>query len=92
MGTVAVTPYSKNDGGQAIVALQEAVKNSKQSDSIHENSPKGDSQSNEATENAGRKAEGMIRTWKMSVEEVEVGASRTKDLTTRWYRLDKSFG
>ena len=36
----------KSDGELATVALQEAVKNSGQSDTIQENSPKGDSQSN----------------------------------------------
>ena len=45
------------------------MKNSRQSDTILENSPKGDSQSNGAAENALREAEGMIRTWKLSVEE-----------------------
>ena len=48
----------KSDGEPSIVALQEAVKNARQSDTILENSPKGDSQSNGA-------AEGMIRTWKV---------------------------
>ena len=58
----------KSDCELAIVALQEAVKNPRQSDTILENSPKGDSQSSRAAENAVREAEGMIRTWKMSVE------------------------
>ena len=53
----------KSDGGPAIVSLQEAVKNSRQSDTILENSPKGDGQSNGAAENAVREAAGMIRTW-----------------------------
>ena len=69
MGAVAVKPYSKVMVKPAIVALQEAVRNSRQSDTILENSPKGDSQSNGAAENAVREAEGMIHTWKMSVEE-----------------------
>ena len=69
MGAVAVAPYSKNDGEPAIVALQEAVKNSKQIGTILENSPNGDCQSNGAAENAVREAEGMIRTWKIYVEE-----------------------
>ena len=34
----------KSDGEPSIVALQEAVKNVRQSDTILENSPKGDSQ------------------------------------------------
>ena len=38
----------------AIVAFQEAVKNSRQSDTILENSPEVDSQSNGAAENAVR--------------------------------------
>ena len=45
------------------------MKNSRQGDTILENSPKGDSQSNGAAENAVREAEGMIRTWKVYVEE-----------------------
>ena len=49
-------------GEAAIVALHEAVKNARQSDTIHRNPPKGDSQSNESAENAVREAEGMIRT------------------------------
>ena len=47
----------KRDGEPAIRALQEAVKNSAQSDTILENSPKEDSQSIEAAENAVREAE-----------------------------------
>ena len=59
----------KSDGEPSIVALQEAVKNVRQSDTILENSPKGDSQSNGAAENAVREAEGMIRTWKVFVQD-----------------------
>ena len=59
----------KSDGEPATVALQEAVKNSRQSETILENSPKGDSQSNGAAETAVRELEGMIRTWKTYVEE-----------------------
>ena len=66
-GCCRATP--KSDGEPATVALQEAVKNSRQSDAILENSPNGDSQSNGAAEDAVREAEGMIRTWKISVEE-----------------------
>ena len=47
----------KSDGEPSIVALQEVVKNVRQSDTILENSPKGDSQSNGAAENAMREAE-----------------------------------
>ena len=53
----------KSDGELAIVALREAVQTSRQSDTILEMPPKGDSQSNGAAENAVREAEGMIRTW-----------------------------
>ena len=59
----------KSDGEPAIVALQSAVKTSRQSDTLLENSPKGDSQSNGGAEDAVREAEGMIRTWKVYVEE-----------------------
>ena len=59
----------KSDGEPAIVALQEAIVRSRQSETIVENSPKGDSQSNGAAENAVRETEGMIRTWKVYVEE-----------------------
>ena len=52
----------KSDGEPSIVALQEAVKSVSMSDTILENSPKGDSQSNGAAENAVRETEGMIRT------------------------------
>ena len=59
----------KRDGQQPIVAL-----NLRQSDTILENSPKGDSQSNGAVEKAVRETEGMIRTWKMSAEEKVEGS------------------
>ena len=59
----------KSDGEPSIVALQEAVKNVRQSDTILDNSPKGDSQSNGAAENAVREAEGMIRKWKVFVQD-----------------------
>ena len=68
MGAVAIAPL-KSDGEPAIVALQEAVKNSRQSDTILENSPKVDSESNGAADNAVREPEGMTSSWKMSVEE-----------------------
>ena len=57
----------RNCGELATVAfqVQETVKHSRQSDTILENSPKGDSQSNGAAEKEVRKAEGMICTWKM---------------------------
>ena len=51
----------ENDGEPATVALQEAVKNSRQKDAILENSPKVDSQSSGAAENAVREAEGVCR-------------------------------
>ena len=51
------------------MTLQEVVKNVRVSDTILENSPKGDSQSNGAAENAAREAEGMIRTWKVFVQD-----------------------
>ena len=47
----------KSHGALAIVALQEAAKNSRQSDTILENSPTRESQSNGAAENAVREAE-----------------------------------
>ena len=59
----------KCDGEPSIVALPEVVKNARQSDTILENSPKKDSPSNGAAENALREAEGMIRTWKVFVQE-----------------------
>ena len=52
-----------------LLLFKKQVKNSRQSDTRIENSPKGDSQSNGAAENAVREEERMIRTWKMSVEE-----------------------
>ena len=52
-----------------MVALQEAVKNARQSDTNLENSLKGDSQSNGAAGNAVREAEGKIRTWKVFVQD-----------------------
>ena len=60
---------SKSDGQPSIVALQEVVKHVRQSDTILENSPKGDSQANGAAENAVREAEGMIRAWKVFVQD-----------------------
>ena len=74
----------KGDGKPAIVPLQEAVKNSRQSDTILENSPKGDSQSNGAAENAVSEAEGMIRTWKMYVEEKLKAVVDTKHVLLHW--------
>ena len=58
-----------SDGKPSNVALQEAVKNVRLSDTILENSLKGDSQSKGAAENAAREAEGMIRTWKVFVQD-----------------------
>ena len=74
----------KSDGEPAIVALQEAVKNSRQSDTILENSPKVDSESNGAADNAVREAEGMIRTWKMSVEEKLKAVFANKHVLLPW--------
>ena len=74
----------KSDGEPAIVALQEAVKNSRQSDTILENSPKVDSESNGAADNAVREAEGMIRTWKMSVEEKLKAVFDNKHMLLPW--------
>ena len=51
------------------VALQEAVKNVPLGDTILEKSPKGDSQSHGAAENAVKVTEGMIRTWKVFVQD-----------------------
>ena len=59
----------KSDGEPSIVALQEAVENVRMSDTILENPPKGDSQCNGAAENAVRETEGMIRTWKVFVQD-----------------------
>ena len=47
----------KGDSEPSVLALQEAVKNASQSDTILENSTKGESQSNGAAENAVREAE-----------------------------------
>ena len=44
------------------------MKNSKQSDTILENSPKGDSEPHRAAENAVKEAQGMIRMRKMLEE------------------------
>ena len=65
-------------------AVAEAVKNSRQSDTILENSPKGDSQSNGAAENAVREAEGMIGTWKMSVGEKLKAVIDNKHVLLPW--------
>ena len=59
----------KSDFEPAIVDLQDAENNSRQSDTILDNSPKGSSQSDGVAENAVREAERVIRKWKMSVEE-----------------------
>ena len=56
-----------SDGELAMVAMQEAVKNARHSDTILENSSKGDGQSNGAAEIAVREPEGLIRTWKVFV-------------------------
>ena len=74
----------KSDGEAAIVALQEAVKNSRQSDTRIENSPKGESQSSGAAEKAVREAEGMIRTWKMSVEKGLNAVIDNKHVLLQW--------
>ena len=63
------------------------MKNSRQSDTILENSPKGDSQSNGAEENAVREAEGMIRTWKMSVEEKLKAVIDNKHVLLPWLAM-----
>ena len=54
----------KGDSEFAVVALQDAVNNSRYSDTILENAPKGDSHKNGVAANTVREAEGMIRTWK----------------------------
>ena len=70
----------KSDGEPAIVSLQDAVKNSRQCDAILDTSPKGDCQSNREAENGVREAEGLIRTWKMYVEEkLKAVATRPTD-------------
>ena len=74
----------KGDGEPSIVALQDAVKNSKQSGTILENSSKGDSQSNRAEENAVREAEGLTRTRKMSVEEKWKAVMDIKHVILPW--------
>ena len=74
----------KSDGEMAIFALQEAVKSSRQSDTILEHSPTGVSQSNGAAENAEREAEGMIRTWKTSVEEKPKAEMDNKHILPPW--------
>ena len=79
----------KSYGEPAIVALQEAVKNSRQSDTILENSPKGDSQSNGAAENAESEAEGMIRTWRMCVEEKLKAVIDNKQVLLPWLVMHK---
>ena len=74
----------KGDGETAIFALQEAVKSSRQSDTILEHSPTGDSHSNGAAENAEREAEGMIRTWKTSVEEKPKAVMDNRHVLLPW--------
>ena len=66
----------KSDGEPAKMALQKAVKNTRQSDTIQENSRKGDRLFNGAAENV-REAEGMTRTWMVFVQD-----KRTQSLTT----------
>ena len=84
MGAVCGRAKLKSDGEPAIVALQEAGKNSRQSGTILENSPKGDSQSNGAAENAVREEEGMKRTGKMSVEEELKAVIDNKHVLLPW--------
>ena len=76
--------HNKNDGEWSIVALEKAVKNPGQSDKILDNSPKGDSQSSGAAENAVREAEGMIHTLKMSVEEKFKAVIDNKHVLLSW--------
>ena len=68
----------KSDNEPAIVALQQAVKLMRVAraapcdadrGTVLESSARGDSQSNGAAENAVREVEGMIRTWKLYIEE-----------------------
>ena len=75
----------KSDGERAIVALKEAVKRFRQSETVlddgdgeterevaetlQEEAPKGDSRANGASEKVVQEVEGMIRTWKSAVEE-----------------------
>ena len=84
MGAVAVAPYSKVTVNQRLLLFKEAVKNSRQSDTFLENSPTGDSESNGAAENAVREAEGMTRTWKMSVEEKLKAVIDNKHVLLPW--------
>ena len=74
----------KSDGEPAIVALQEEVKNSRQSDTTIEDSPKGDSQSHSAAENAVREVHGTMHTWKMSVEEKSKAVVDNKHVLLPW--------
>ena len=60
------------------------MKKLRQSDTIFENSPKGDSQSDGAAENAVREAEEMIRTWKVSVEEKLKAMMDNKHVLLPW--------
>ena len=61
----------KSDVEPAIVAIQERAKNGRQSNTVLENSPNGDIQSNGAAESVVTEAEGVIRTCTVFVEEVE---------------------
>ena len=74
----------KSDGEPATVARQEAVNKTRQSGTMLENSPKGDSQSNGAAENEVRKTEGVIRMWKMSVEEMLKAVIDNKHVLLPW--------
>ena len=62
----------KSDGERPIVALKEAVKifrsNADGKETLLEESPKGESQSNGAAERTVQVVEGMIRTWKDAIE------------------------
>ena len=58
----------KSDCEPAMMALQKAVKNTRQSDTLQENSRTGDRRSNGAAENV-REAEGMTRTWVVFVQD-----------------------
>ena len=57
---------------------------SRQSDTILENSSNGDSKSNGAAENGVREAEGIIRTWKMYVEEKLKAVIDNKHVLLPW--------
>jgi hypothetical protein len=68
----------KSDNERAIVAVQKAVQAARTAETaiddqlretMEELAPRGDSQSNGAAENAVREVEGMLRTWKLHVEE-----------------------